>query len=194
MSLLFPLLMVGVPLADLASLIAVGGAFGIIRTLALLILAMLLGIGLVRWQGLAVGREARASLAAGRLPMAAAFDSFCLLVAGGLFILPGFVSDALALLLLLPPVRLGLRLLLARSLTAPGAAGPWPAEATSPPWARPPAGGIDIEGEIIRADPGEPGAGQPARLAPGDPKASPADAGSGPTRDRPGVVRPDDPC
>ena len=198
MGFLFPLLMVGIPLLDLASLIAIGGELGVLRTLALLLLAMILGIALVRWQGLAVGREARASLAAGRLPVAAGFDSLCLLVAGGLFILPGFVSDALALLLLVPPVRFGLRLLLGRTLIKGATARSWPAETSGNAPGREAGTGVVIEGEVIRADHAETGDGSASRPAPRlafhDPEAPPANPGSGPARDRRGVVPPDDPC
>lgn len=198
MGFVFLLLVVGLPIADLASLIGVGGRLGVLATLALLIAAMVVGTTLVRWQGLAVGREARADLAAGRLPVAAAFDSFCLLVAGGLFMLPGFVSDVLALLLLLPPARLGLRFLLARALVRRGG-GDWPIGPVPGP-ARPPAGrGVILEGEVLRGDAGEDGGtetpSRPPGLIPPPPASRPAGDPSGrPPGDGRGVVPPDDPC
>ena len=78
------------------------------------------------------------------MPVAAGFDSLCLLVAGGLFILPGFVSDALALLLLLPPVRLGLRVLLARRLVSGGVVSSWPAEGLGTAPGRPAGAGCGV--------------------------------------------------
>jgi UPF0716 family protein affecting phage T7 exclusion len=56
----------------------------------------------------------RAELAAERIPSNSIIDTFCLMAAGCLFIFPGFISDALAILLLIPGLR---HILLARAVT-----------------------------------------------------------------------------
>lgn len=67
------------------------------------------GISLLRHQGLAALMNARSRLESGEVPVQAAFDGLCLAAAGFLLVLPGFVSDVFALILLLAPVRQALR-------------------------------------------------------------------------------------
>jgi len=57
--------------------------------------------------GLAAVRRFRSQVAEGRMPGMALLDGLWILVAGALLIVPGFVTDGFALLLLLPPVRRG---------------------------------------------------------------------------------------
>src|SRR3546814_13232743 len=60
---------------------------------------------LIRTQGLRTWMQARASLDRGEMPVRELFDGLCLFAAGILLMTPGFFTDALALLLLLPPLR-----------------------------------------------------------------------------------------
>ena len=71
----------------------------------LMILSGMIGSLLLRWQGLATAEAFVSQLEHGRPPMEAAWDGFCILLAGGLFIIPGLVTDFVALLLLIPPLR-----------------------------------------------------------------------------------------
>ena len=73
------------------------------------IVAFLAGMAILRRQGLAMLLDARGRMERGELPLQAAFDGLCLTMAGVLLVIPGFLTDILALLLLLPPVRAGLR-------------------------------------------------------------------------------------
>lgn len=78
-------------------------------TILLTILAVLAGTRLLRQQGLAILLNARSRMEQGEQPLQAAFDGLCLAAAGFLLVLPGFISDAVALMLMVPPVRSGLR-------------------------------------------------------------------------------------
>jgi UPF0716 protein FxsA len=109
MRILLAVLLLGLPLAEIFVLILVGNAIGAVATLALVVLAGVLGVWILRRQGLASGRRFRAALEAGELPVAAAFDSACVFLAGILLIVPGFITDLVALVLLLPWVRALLR-------------------------------------------------------------------------------------
>ena len=100
------------PLIELVVIIKVGSAIGAFETVALLVLCSLVGVWLVKQQGLAVLRRAQREADAGRVPTASLLDGVLLLVAGGLLIFPGFVTDIVGALLLLPPVRYVLRRLL----------------------------------------------------------------------------------
>jgi UPF0716 protein FxsA len=105
MPLLLFLAFVGVPILEIALFIQVGGAIGLGWTLALVIATALLGTMLLRAQGLATMGRARASLDRGEVPMREVFDGACLLVGGALLLTPGFATDTVGFLLLLPPVR-----------------------------------------------------------------------------------------
>ena len=78
---------------------------GFFPTLGLWVLSAMIGGWLVQEQGMATMTRAQASFDRGVLPMGEMFESLCLFAAGALFILPGFVSDAIAFALLIPFVR-----------------------------------------------------------------------------------------
>src|SRR5258708_5869489 len=99
------LLLIGLPLAEIAVFIQVGQWLGLGPTLALVLLSALAGIMVIRHQSLATLTAVRAALARNQVPAAALFDAACVLVAGFLLILPGFISDAAALVLLIQPLR-----------------------------------------------------------------------------------------
>lgn len=97
--------LIALPLVEIAIFIQVGSWIGLLPTLALIILAALMGGLLLRQQGLSVLSRLRADVEAGRLPGRAIFDAMLIGVAALLLVLPGFLSDVMALLLLLPPLR-----------------------------------------------------------------------------------------
>lgn len=102
---LFALLFLICPLLELAVLIKVGSAIGVLATFALLALGAVLGILVIRLGGLATAFKARERLAQGQLPNDEMIGGLLIAVAGGLLLLPGLISDALALVLLVPWVR-----------------------------------------------------------------------------------------
>lgn len=105
MPLLILAIVIAVPLIEVGLFIEVGGALGLWPTLGLSVLTAVLGLWLVRLQGFAVVTQARGQLERGELPARELFDGICLALAGGLLLLPGFATDLLGALLLLPPVR-----------------------------------------------------------------------------------------
>lgn len=101
----FALAFLALPLVEIALFIVVGRAIGLFPTLALVILAAIGGGLLLRQQGMGVVSRLRNNVSAGTIPGRAMFDTMLIGLAGLLLILPGFLSDAMALLLLLPPLR-----------------------------------------------------------------------------------------
>lgn len=98
-------LLVLVPIAEIAVLIAVGRQIGAWWTILLMLGTSVLGGWLLRHQGLRAWRAFQADVEARRPPGRAAIDGV-LVVLGGMFMLvPGFVSDVIGLLLILPPTR-----------------------------------------------------------------------------------------
>ena len=112
------LILVGVPLFELYLLIQVGSEIGALPTIGLSILTAIIGTYLVRVQGFAVLMRVRDMVDRGETPALEVLDGALLLIAGLMLILPGFLTDALGFLFLIPP----LRRLLDRSLR-PGGAG-----------------------------------------------------------------------
>ena len=94
-----------VPLIEIGLFIQVGGAIGMLWTLGLVVATAVAGTALLRQQGRGTIRRARAQLAKNTLPLAEAFDGVMLIVSGALLLTPGFLTDALGGLLLIPLVR-----------------------------------------------------------------------------------------
>ena len=99
------------PLLEIGLFVVVGGWLGLWATLAWVVLSAMLGVGLIRWQGMGALREVRGGGGIAALqPMA---HSALIMLSGMLLILPGFFTDFLGLVLLLPFVRTALIAVLA---------------------------------------------------------------------------------
>ncbi len=113
MGLLLFVLFIVVPILELAVIIQIGQAIGILPTIALLIADSVLGAVLMRSQGRAAWMRFNAALAEGRVPGREVMDGALVILGGALLLTPGFLSDFLGLFLLLPPTRAIVRKLLA---------------------------------------------------------------------------------
>ncbi len=108
------LLFVIVPIAELYVIIQVGEQIGALATIAILVADSVLGSLLLRSQGRAAWRRFQASLAAGRPPAREVLDGGLIMFGGALLLTPGFLTDVLGLVLLLPPTRALVRTALVR--------------------------------------------------------------------------------
>jgi UPF0716 protein FxsA len=109
------LILLAATIVELAVLVAVGHAIGVLATIGLLIVASLVGAVLLRHEGARTLRAFIEALRTRRPPHRELLDGMLIAAAGVLIVLPGFVSDALGLLLLLPPTRALVRRRLLRS-------------------------------------------------------------------------------
>ena len=107
MALVLALILVAVAVVEIFVIVQVVHAIGVLLTVALLILVSAVGARICAHSGLAAVRRFRSQVAERRLPGMALLDGLWILVAGALLIVPGFATDGVALLLLLPPVRRG---------------------------------------------------------------------------------------
>ncbi|MFL5827323.1 MAG: FxsA family protein [Thermoleophilaceae bacterium] len=139
---LFKLLVVFivVPLAELYVIYKIGDAIGILPTIALLALDSVAGSLLLKSQGRAVWRKFREALEQGRMPHREVLDGVLVIFGGAFLITPGFLTDIIGALCLLPFTRPFMRRLVARRL---GVRLQDSLRATGP---RPPRG-YDVEGE-----------------------------------------------
>ena len=111
---LFVALLIVVPMVEIYVAIQVGHAIGVLNTIGLLLLLSFVGAWLTRHEGFVVLRRLRAQLAAGGTPTRELIDGVLVLTAGVLMLTPGFVTDAIGLLILFPPTRAPLRAYLRR--------------------------------------------------------------------------------
>jgi UPF0716 protein FxsA len=99
------LIFIAVPLAELYVILRVGDAIGPELTVFLLALDSVVGSLLLRSQGRAVWRRFSEATAAGRVPHQEVLDGVLVIFGGAFLITPGFITDVVGLLLLLPPTR-----------------------------------------------------------------------------------------
>ncbi len=106
---------IAVPILELAVIVQVAGGIGVGWTLVALFGISVIGAWLVRHQGLSVLRRVQRQLAQGEMPTTELVDGLLILVGGTLMLTPGFITDAVGLILLLPPGRALIRPWLSRS-------------------------------------------------------------------------------
>lgn len=114
------ILFIAVPLLELTILIKVGEIIGIGATIVLVISTAVIGVSLLKRQGLAALARARDTVEAGEFPVESVVDGACLLVAGAFLLTPGLLTDAVGFSLLIPGLRRSLARWLFNKLTASG--------------------------------------------------------------------------
>ncbi|CAX57959.1 MULTISPECIES: FxsA family protein [Erwinia] len=125
---------------EITIFIQVAHVMGVLLTLLLVVFSSLIGISLVKNQGMKNFMLMQQKLAVGDSPAAEMIKSVSLIIAGFLLLLPGFFTDFLGLLLLLPPVQKHLTLKLMPHLKVWRGAGAGPDS------------GFTVDGEFERKD------------------------------------------
>ena len=121
---LLPLIVIALPLIEIAGFAFVGGLIGVLPTLALVVATTLLGAALLRIQGIGALGRIRQTLEAGGSPGRELVHGLMIALAGLLLVIPGFFTDMLGLLLFIPPLREAVwRFLKARVVVEAGTAG-----------------------------------------------------------------------
>lgn len=105
MALLFLAALIGIPLIEILVFVQVGSEIGALNTVIITIVTALIGVFLIRIQGLGVLMRARAALDRQETPVNEIFEGIFLALAGLFLIIPGFVTDTVGFLLLIPPLR-----------------------------------------------------------------------------------------
>jgi len=102
---IWPILFIVIPLVELYLIIEVGSVIGALWTVLLVVLTAAIGISLLRIQGFNTLNRARQNMEAGTLPAMEMMEGMVLAVGGALLITPGFLTDTLGLLCLIPVTR-----------------------------------------------------------------------------------------
>ena len=105
-----------VPLAELYVILKVGDAIGAVWTILLLAADSVLGSLLLRAQGRSVWRRFNTALGDGKMPHREVIDGVLVIFGGAFLITPGFITDVVGLVLLVPPTRAVIRRLLVSRL------------------------------------------------------------------------------
>ncbi|WCB95643.1 hypothetical protein DSM104299_04392 [Baekduia alba] len=144
-----------VPILEIYVIIQVGQAIGAWWTIALLIADSILGSLLMKSQGRAAWRRFQIALSEGRMPAREVLDGVLVIFGGAFLLTPGFCSDIVGAVLLIPPTRAIIRRVLIRRFTFRILA-----DAPSPQFRRRPSSGgggdggeFDVEGTATEIDP-----------------------------------------
>lgn len=97
-----------VPLIEIAFFVMIGQAIGLWPTLLGVLVTAVAGLLVLRIQGVALFNEIRETMGRGMLPARALADAMLVAIAGVLLLTPGYFTDILGILLLIPPVRNGI--------------------------------------------------------------------------------------
>lgn len=99
------ILFILVPVAELYLFMTLGEQLGLGNTLAIIVITAIIGASLTKSQGIRAMQKLQQATGQGRLPAREAFDGIMILLAGAVLITPGFLTDAVGFLLLVPPIR-----------------------------------------------------------------------------------------
>lgn len=100
-----PLILLALPILEIAVYIVVGGQIGVLPTLGLTLLASIVGAILLRVQGFGAVRRIQKELEARRDPGREMAHGAMIMLAGILLLIPGFITDVVGIALFLPPIR-----------------------------------------------------------------------------------------
>ena len=153
MLLLLILVFIALPIAELYVIIQVGEAIGALPTIAILVADSIVGSLLLRTQGRGAWRRFRAALAEGRVPAREVLDGALVIFGGAFLITPGFITDALGVVLLLPPTRALVRRALVRVFSRRFVVSVATGRRRRPGRPTPPRQGYDVEGDATEVDP-----------------------------------------
>jgi len=153
MLLLLILVFIALPIAELYVIIQVGEAIGALPTIAILVADSIVGSLLLRTQGRGAWRRFRTALAEGRVPAREVLDGALVIFGGAFLITPGFITDLLGVVLLLPPSRALVRRALVRVFSRRFVVSVATGRRRGPGQPPPPRQGYDVEGDATEVDP-----------------------------------------
>ena len=101
----WPLLFIIIPVIEIFLLIEVGSHIGALWTVMLVIATAVIGVNLLRYQGMATLTRAQQNMSQGTMPAMEMMEGLCLAVGGALLITPGFMTDTIGFICLIPLTR-----------------------------------------------------------------------------------------
>ena len=98
-------LFIAIPVIEIYLLIKVGSVIGAIPTILMIIGTAVLGATLLRMQGISTFQRVQAAMQRGEIPAIEMLEGLILLISGALLLTPGFFTDAIGFVALIPPAR-----------------------------------------------------------------------------------------
>ncbi len=158
------LILVAVPIIEIALFIEVGGLIGTWPTIGIVVLTALIGSILLRQQGLAALRNVQGRLAEGETPGRLLADGAMILFAGALLLTPGFFTDAVGFALLVPAIRTALWRYLSTRIQVDATTTTWHFETGGPTYrTQSSSTGQTVDADYTEVTP-DPADGHPPRL------------------------------
>jgi len=149
------LLFLSIPILEIYLLLEVSDRIGPLSTVGLVVFTAVVGVWLLRLQGFATLARVQQSIARGEIPATALFEGVMLFVAGALLLTPGFFTDTIGFLLLIPFTRQWIVHYILRSVMKDGRFHVRTTETISPketPFQQSSSKNKTIEGEFIPHD------------------------------------------
>jgi UPF0716 protein FxsA len=115
------LLFFAMPIVEMYLLISVAGYIDALQTIGLVMLTAVIGVALLRQQGLETLTRGTQKMSQGQMPAQEMAEGLLLAVAGALLITPGFVTDTIGFLILFPPTRMVIAQIILRRVQINGA-------------------------------------------------------------------------
>ncbi|MGH3621006.1 MAG: FxsA family protein [Sciscionella sp.] len=143
-------------IVEVAAVVAVASAVGVLWTIVLLLAGAFLGSWLARREGRRAMQALIRTAQAGGSPHREVSDGMLIALGGVLILIPGFVSDLLGLLFLLPPTRSLMRRVVGRSMSRRGAVGYGGVRRQT----------VVVDGEVVDGEPTGESPGQPRQQPP----------------------------
>ncbi|MBI1422055.1 MAG: biotin--acetyl-CoA-carboxylase ligase [Gammaproteobacteria bacterium] len=94
-----------IPIIELYVLIKVGSYIGALSTIGLVLLTAVIGLNLLRHQGISTLNQVQAQMQRGEIPATGMLEGMLIFFAGAMLLTPGFVTDTVGFLLMIPPLR-----------------------------------------------------------------------------------------
>ena len=98
-------LFIGVPLIEIYLFITLGGLIGALPTVLLVVVTALIGVSLLRAQGFSTMAKFQQEVSTGQLPASTMLEGVALILGGALLLTPGFLTDTIGFLCLIPLTR-----------------------------------------------------------------------------------------
>ena len=99
------LLFILAPVAEIWLMIDIGSVIGAGWTVLAIVATAIIGASLVRFQGIGVYTRLNQTAARGEIPALEMIEGLSLLISGVLLLIPGFITDAVGFMMLIPPLR-----------------------------------------------------------------------------------------
>ena len=101
----FFLIFIGIPLIEVMLFITIGKHIGLLNTISLIIITGIIGAILVKKQGITILNKALEEIKSNKIPIFSIFEGIAILIAGAFLLTPGFLTDTLGCVLLIPKTR-----------------------------------------------------------------------------------------